>query len=86
MCGSRSFICEHCGLIIDRDENAALNLASLVKRHVAGSGPETQNERGADGKTGPRPAGGREASTLRRPPSRARQGPLPRNGQIPEVY
>ncbi|WP_432177258.1 hypothetical protein [Streptomyces sp. NBC_00063] len=28
-----------CGLVLDRDENAALNLAALVKRHVAGSGP-----------------------------------------------
>jgi IS605 OrfB family transposase len=62
----RTYMCEHCGLIIDRDENAALNLAALVKRHVAGSGPETRNGRGADRKPGPGPAGGLEASTLHR--------------------
>ena len=57
--------CEACGLVIDRDRNAALNLASLVQ-HVAGSGSETQNGRGADHRTGRGPAGGREASTPHR--------------------
>jgi putative transposase len=38
----RTYRCEHCGLQIDRDLNAALNLAALATR-VAGSGPETQN-------------------------------------------
>ncbi|MFF2149083.1 zinc ribbon domain-containing protein, partial [Kitasatospora sp. NPDC058190] len=82
----RTFSCEQCGLVIDRDENAALNLASLVKRHVAGSGPETRNGRGADRKTGPGPAGGREASTSHRPLGRVRRGPLSRNGQILEIH
>ncbi|MFI1701474.1 IS607 family element RNA-guided endonuclease TnpB [Streptomyces bobili] len=59
----RMYVCENCGLVLDRDENAALNLAALVKRHVAGSGPETRNGRGADRKTPPRGAGGSEAST-----------------------
>ncbi|MFF2937494.1 zinc ribbon domain-containing protein [Streptomyces mirabilis] len=59
----RMYACEHCGLVLDRDENAALNLAALVKRHVAGSGPETENGRGADRKTPPCGAGGIEAST-----------------------
>src|SRR5208282_1412690 len=27
----RTFFCEHCGLVIDRDVNAAANLAGLVK-------------------------------------------------------
>lgn len=63
----RTYICEHCGLIIDRDGNAARNLAALVKRHVAGSGPETKNGRGVDRKTGHRLAGDREASTLHQP-------------------
>lgn len=62
----RTYVCEFCGLIIDRDENAALNLAALVKRHVAGSGPETRNGRGVDCKPGPGPAGDCEASTLHR--------------------
>lgn len=59
----RTFCCEHCGLTLDRDVNAALNLAALVDRHVAGSGSETRNGRGADRKTAPGAAGGREAST-----------------------
>jgi transposase len=56
---TRTFTCERCGLVIDRDLNAALNL----KQYVAGSGPQTRNGRGADKKTGPGPAGGCEAST-----------------------
>ncbi|MGN9920675.1 RNA-guided endonuclease InsQ/TnpB family protein [Micromonospora palomenae] len=42
------FTCDPCGLVLDRDVNAARNLAQLV---VAGSGPETVNGRGADRKT-----------------------------------
>jgi putative transposase len=37
----RVFHCETCGLRIDRDLNAAWNLAALVTDVVAGSGPET---------------------------------------------
>src|SRR5262249_20576303 len=44
----RTFTCEHCGLTIDRDINAAINLAQLVD---ARSGRESQNGRGADQKT-----------------------------------
>jgi putative transposase len=40
----RMFHCEACGLVIDRDLNASLNLAALVD-HVAASGAETQNGR-----------------------------------------
>ncbi len=36
----RIFCCEECGFVLDRDENAA----------VAGSGPETENARGRDGR------------------------------------
>ncbi len=36
----RTFRCDACGLVLDRDENAARNLAALVVA-VAGSGPET---------------------------------------------
>jgi putative transposase len=44
----RTYCCEHCGLVIDRDLNAALNLAAYGRRalSVAGSGPETRNARG----------------------------------------
>lgn len=59
---TRTFTCEHCGLVIDRDLNAALNL----QQHVARSGRETRNERGADQKTEPGSAGGCEASTPHR--------------------
>jgi putative transposase len=40
----RTYRCERCGLQIDRDLNAARNLAALADR-VAGSGPETPNAR-----------------------------------------
>jgi putative transposase len=43
----RTFSCEACGLRVDRDLNAARNLAKLAQ-HVAQSGWETQNARGAD--------------------------------------
>jgi putative transposase len=43
----RTFQCETCGLTIDRDLNAARNLAALVQ-HVAASGVETQNGRGGE--------------------------------------
>ncbi|PZN06884.1 MAG: transposase [Bacillota bacterium] len=45
----RVFRCEECGLVLDRDENAARNLAALVAA-VAGSGPETLNARRQDGR------------------------------------
>ena len=48
----RTFQCEACGLVLDRDLNAARNLAKLVQ-HVARSGRETQTARGADRKTQP---------------------------------
>jgi putative transposase len=43
----RTFCCEVCGLKIDRDLNAARNLARLTKS-VAQSGWETPNARGVD--------------------------------------
>jgi putative transposase len=46
-----TFACEACGLRIDRDLNAARNLAKLLD-HVARSGRETQNARGADVRPG----------------------------------
>jgi putative transposase len=48
----RSYLCASCGIVLDRDLNAALNLAEYGNRLVAGSGPETLNGRGADRKTG----------------------------------
>jgi putative transposase len=89
----RMFHCEACGLVIDRDLNAALNLRDLVeKQHVAGSGPETSNGRGADHKTRPRLAGGEiprqrtETSTPHRAPAQVRRGPSPGNERITETH
>jgi putative transposase len=83
----RTYTCTACGLVLDRDANAAVNLASLVKRVVAGSGPETQNGRGADRKTRPVRAGGCEASTPHRAaPARAGRGPSSSNGRITEIH
>lgn len=48
----RTYVCTTCGLVLDRDENAAVNLAAIGEAMVAGSGPETLNGRGADCKTG----------------------------------
>jgi putative transposase len=69
----RTYRCEHCGLALDRDVNAARNLAALAALVSAtGTGvagdlePEGSNGRGADRKTGPAPAGGAEASTPHR--------------------
>jgi putative transposase len=46
----RTYRCEKCNLVIDRDLNAALNLAAYGRRvlSVAASGAETQNGRGRD--------------------------------------
>ena len=68
----RIYDCERCGLRLDRDENAARNLAPLVQAGtavVAGSGLETQNARGADVRPGlaGQAAVNREAGTGRRP-------------------
>jgi putative transposase len=43
----RTLRCEACGLQVDRDLNAARNLAKLAQ-YVAQSGWETANARGAD--------------------------------------
>jgi putative transposase len=47
----RTFRCEACSLVLERDLNAACNLAKIVDWIVAaGSGPEAVNARGADRK------------------------------------
>jgi putative transposase len=59
----RTYTCSHCGLVIDRDVNAAINLARLGEHPTrpAGSGPVAG--RGANQKTKHSSAGGCEAST-----------------------
>jgi putative transposase len=54
----REYHCQACGLVIDRDRNAALNLAALAAEFdTAGSGPVAA--RGANQKTHTQ-AGGNE--------------------------
>jgi len=61
----RTFICPSCGLVIDRDLNAAVNLRNLV----AASAVETENARGGDRKT----ASARQVP-VKREPGTARAG------------
>jgi IS605 OrfB family transposase len=56
----RIFTCEHCGLVLDRDRNAAINLKHYVDLEWPG---DAKTGRGADQKTGPGPAGGCETPT-----------------------
>jgi putative transposase len=58
----RVFTCQACGLVIDRDLNAALNLADMACQHaqaeghskcyVARTGRETLNARGGQARPG----------------------------------
>ena len=45
----RTYVCTQCGLVLERDVNAARNLAKLGEAMVAGSGPEAINGRGGQG-------------------------------------
>jgi putative transposase len=83
----RTYACERCGVIIDRDLNAAINLARLggtgtgsspAASHRAGEG------RGATHKTRPAPAGkagGREAPTRHATTSGDQTGTAPPEGE-----
>lgn len=63
----RTYRCEHCGLQIDRDLNAARNLAALAAR-VAASGAETKNAPAVKPcETEPRSATARPRSPHRHP-------------------
>ena len=55
----RTYKCEHCGLVIDRDLNAAINIM------VAGSAPETLNARGGDARRADTVSGNADPSETR---------------------
>jgi len=63
----RTYVCEACGLVSDRDVNAARNLAEYGRQYLAGSGPDS-NGRGADRKTGL----ARQVAVKRQPGTRTR--------------
>lgn len=69
----REYVCEACGTVLDRDVNAAVNLARL-----AGSAPDS-NGRGADQKTGP----ARQVAVKRQPgtATAGKTGSLPPQGE-----
>ena len=72
----RTYVCTACGVILDRDVNAAVNLAEYGRQVIAGSGPEMQ-------KTGAEP--GRKSSSgwqaaLKRQPGSATAG---QTGTVP---
>ena len=74
----RTYRCTACGLVLDRDVNAAVNLAEYGKQHLAGSGPDS-NGRGADRQTPP----GVQVAVKRQPGTRQRgqTGTLPPQGE-----
>ncbi|RYP94475.1 transposase, IS605 OrfB family [Bifidobacterium pseudolongum subsp. globosum] len=62
----RTYVCDACGLRIDRDLNAAINI------NVAGSAPETLNARGGDARHDRHAPAAQ--TPVKREPSNARQG------------
>jgi len=77
----RTYTCDACGLVLDRDRNAAINLARLSEHQhrPAGSGPVAG--RGADQKTEPSSAGGRETSTPHDSTAAGQTGTAPPQGE-----
>lgn len=82
----RTFVCSTCGLVIDRDHNAAINLARL--------GEPTQGNRGPPGvarwldvEPTRRPSRARQVATKRQPRvgvCRVRRGPSLRKERLPD--
>jgi len=70
----RTYVCASCGAVLDRDLNAALNLAAYGRQELAGSGPDS-NGRGADRKT----TSGSQVA-MKRQPGTARAG---KTGTVP---
>jgi len=88
---TRVFTCKHCGLVLDRDLNAARNLAALAARPdgpgAAGPTPPGGNARGADQKTTPVVAGGHETGTVHAPhPRDAKTRTVARKERLTEAH
>ena len=80
----RLYRCQRCGLTLNRDLNAAINLAGWAHPAVTASAAETPTACGADRKTGPSPAGGCEAGTGIAPePTGPTGGPQTRVACVP---
>jgi putative transposase len=79
----RMFGCDTCGLRIDRDLNAAINLAGWAHPDVADSAPETENACPRGGQTGPRPARPVDAGTGIAPEPAGMTGGRQRAGLTP---
>ena len=76
----RTYRCQSCGVVLDRDLNAAINLAGRARPAVTASAAETLPACGSDRKTGPGPAGGWEARPRIAPgPTGPTGGPHPRD-------
>ncbi|MDO5688199.1 MAG: IS607 family element RNA-guided endonuclease TnpB [Pseudoscardovia radai] len=76
--GERTYRCDECGYVADRDLNAAVNLRDW-NPPVAGSAPETLNARGGDVGRGASRAVPCETRTKRPDPSGMRLGAAPGN-------
>jgi len=80
----RVFHCFHCGLSLDRDLNAAINLAGWAHPAVAGSAPETENACPRGGQTGLCPARPVDAGTGNAPePAGVTGGRVRQSGLTP---
>ena len=76
----RTYRCQSCGVVLDRDLNAAINLAGWAHPAITASAAETLTACGADRKTGLGPAGGWEAGAGIVPePTGPTGGPHPRD-------
>ena len=73
----RTYRCEHCGLTMDRDLNAAINIK------VAGSAPETVNARGGDISRADTTSGNANPSETRTKPAQSKPRRLGADGRKP---
>lgn len=73
----RTYRCDGCGLVMDRDLNAAVNIL------VAGSAPETQNARGGDISRADTTSGNANPSETRTKPAQSKPRRLGADGRKP---